>query len=192
MTVNGHLLLANNALVFLIPNYTNVLNSYSYYDLMIFYCFFFFGAVIVDIDEPNSYIGKRLFFLSYPFKLFNIIAKLLISLFTNNKLIHRVFEHRGLTHMFIFTVIIYSLSFVFDTYISICIKFLAFGVLMHQLGDLITNTGIRNYLFPIPISNVKSFITFKTDGIIESIIKVILLFMLILQIYFYFGEGIDY
>lgn len=182
MTVKGHLLLANNLLLFLIPKVIPIFDNYSYLHLIIFYNFFIFGVVFVDIDEPNSYIGRKLFFISYPFKILNLAIIFIISLFTKNKSLKRIFEHRGFTHMFIFPLIIFFIGSFFQGSINICIIFFAFGVFTHQLGDLITNTGIRNYLFPIPIDNVKSFITFNTGSYVEILINIFLIIILMFQI----------
>jgi inner membrane protein len=189
MTVKGHTLLANNALLFTIYITNTSLENYSYINLLIFYSFFILGVVLVDIDEPKSFIGRKLFFISYPFKIINLLIIFVISFFTKNKSIKRVFEHRGFTHMFIFPVLIFASSFLTNGYLNLYIKLLAFGVLLHQMGDLITNSGIRNYLFPLPFENVKLFITFDTDSFFEKIVNTFLSLLLTYQIFILFNKG---
>lgn len=186
MTIKGHLLLAKNIILFSVIFIIDI-NEFSYLELLISYILIVFGVIIVDIDEPESFIGRKLFFFSYPFKLINSIAKLFISILTSNKNIHKVFEHRGITHMLIFPIIIYLVSNNLEDKYSLFLKSFAVGIFLHQIGDIITNTGIRNYLFPLPIKNVKFFITFDTNSFSEKIINFILTIILFLQFIFVFN-----
>ena len=186
MTIKGHVLLSTNLFVM-----TSLLlverNEYFISYGLVFYSVFLMGVVFVDIDEPNSWIGKKLFFLSYPFKLINITAKILLWGFgVEKKEWYRFFEHRGLTHMFLFVFIFFVISYcLFKADMKIMSHIVAsfgFGVLTHQLGDVLTNTGIKNYFFPFFIGkNFKAPITFSTGGYIEIIFNSCLLFLFIIQ-----------
>ncbi|MDD2639629.1 MAG: metal-dependent hydrolase [Arcobacteraceae bacterium] len=186
MTIKGHILLSTN--LFLTTSlWLSIHNDYPVAQVLFFYLFFLMGVVFVDIDEPNSWIGKRLFFLSYPFKLINITAKILLWVVgIEKKEWHRFFEHRGLTHMLLFVFILYLVSYylfrVNMTMTSYIVASFGFGVLTHQLGDVLTNTGIKNYFFPFFIGkNFKAPITFSTGGYIEIIFNSCLLFLFIIQ-----------
>lgn len=92
------------------------------------------GAVSPDIDEPNSYIGRKTGLIS------NIIKM--------------IFGHRGATHYFIIPLL-FLFCFAF---LSVFLKFglalnffiIAFiiGYTGHILGDSMTKSGIRKAFFP--------------------------------------------
>lgn len=103
-----------------------------------------FGAMFPDIDEPQSYIGRRVPILPRVIKTF--------------------FGHRGLTHQFIFflipliTVIAFQTeikNIYYDLYlflIATCI-----GMFLHQVGDMLSGSkifkgGIRDYFYPFTSS----------------------------------------
>lgn len=84
------------------------------------------GSLIPDIDEPNSIIGRKLKFLSYPINIF--------------------FGHRTITHnLILFT----ALAIFFYTKEYTYLLALNIGILLHILQDSITYQGIKNGLFPI-------------------------------------------
>lgn len=84
------------------------------------------GSIVPDIDEPNSILGRKIKFLSYPINIF--------------------FGHRTITH----NLILFSVISIF-LYIQEYNYFFAFsiGILIHILQDSITYQGIKNGLFPI-------------------------------------------
>lgn len=191
MTIKNHIALSNVALlsfVITMPEYANVIrieyigNQVWLYVLL--YIAFIFGVVAVDIDEPSSYVGRKLFFLSMPFKMLNLMIKGLIRLFgIKNESIHRLFEHRGMTHMLLFPATIAYVGYLFlfnvDMYAFLTLIAFSLGVFMHQIGDLIADSGIKNYLFPLPPygGSVKLFpITFTTGSIAEKYLLNIILF----------------
>jgi len=197
MTIKGHIVLSNNILIGIvlctISKYGDLYNSFTILNYLQFYIFFIFGTIFVDIDEPNSYIGRKLFFISIPFKIFNVLAKLFLlplSLFgIKLKNINRFFEHRGITHILLTPLIIALISYGVLGYsesISLSMLFFSFGILTHHIGDLITNTGIKSYLFPILIGkNIKIIPnTFNTNSTIEYVFNLLLSVTLIVQLYF--------
>ena len=120
MTANGHVVLAVTPLTVI-------------YGLGVLQHPFMLMAVIVgsllpDIDEKGSYIGRKLFFISGIFKDLGI-------------------EHRGFTHF-----LIIPLSIMLIAYLAMdggWLFWLGFGILMHDVGDLLTKGGIESFFFPL-------------------------------------------
>lgn len=124
--------------------------------LGIFYSSLAIGAVFPDIDEPESWIGKRTIIIS------NVIKKL--------------FGHRGMTHTLLsfFLIIIastlYSKTFLAEEYFFAAVGF-SFGWLLHALGDGWTVGGVPYFL---PFSKKKHHIVpkilqFKTNSMTEVV-----------------------
>lgn len=118
------------------------------------------GSLLPDIDEPNSYIGKKYPFLAIPLKLLGI-------------------EHRTFTHYLIFPLLILIIAFfVYNMYIKMLLFGLAFGILMHDIGDMFTKGGIRGFLYPCCKEKVFRLLpkkyAFYTNSIQEHIIVTIL------------------
>jgi len=161
MTVKGHILLASS-LAYPLVDYIYNINSYgitSSEELTIYYFLILLGSITPDIDEPKSYIGRKLFFISNLFKQFGI-------------------KHRTITHWLIIPIILLLVGFYIHSYYLIAFSV---GIFFHSIGDLITNTGIRGYLYPI-LPNTKivllpMFLRFDTFSITESILNVILTFL---------------
>ncbi len=123
------------------------------------------GSVFPDIDEPRSFIGKKLPIISH-----------IVSL---------SFSHRGFTHFFIFPLLIVIcgvLLLLYNQVIAFCCFAFAFGIFIHQVGDMMTISGIPYYFFPF--SNVKGvilprFLRFKTGGMVEKCILCIIFIPLV-------------
>lgn len=107
-----------------------------------FYKFYFIGlsigAVLPDIDEPNSSIGRRTILISNVF--------------------NALFRHRGITHQFIVVLGFIFLTLFTWSDLPIELNFLlvglSLGVLCHQLGDFLAGDeyhkgGIKDYFWPI-------------------------------------------
>lgn len=102
------------------------------------------GSIFPDIDEPQSYIGRKVPVLPRVIKYF--------------------FGHRGITHQFIFFLIPFFALFAFQTSvkeidIGLFVSLVGFclGVLFHQLGDMLSGSkkfkgGIKDYFYPITSS----------------------------------------
>ncbi|MCT7578669.1 metal-dependent hydrolase [Aliarcobacter butzleri] len=98
------------------------------------------GALFPDIDEPESYIGRRIPILPRIIKFF--------------------FGHRGLTHQFIFFLIPFFALFAFRTKINeidngafLFLVGFCLGIFFHQIGDMLSGSkifkgGIRDYFYP--------------------------------------------
>ncbi|CAM2772152.1 metal-dependent hydrolase [Helicobacter burdigaliensis] len=119
-----------------------------------FYACVAFGAILPDIDEPNSLLGKKTLFISH--------------------IIKAITGHRGLTHSLFFIVCIFLLAFLFSNF-SLLIFGIALGVFLHILGDMMTFSGVPILL---PFSQKKfyalpKFLRFKTGGIIDKSIALL-------------------
>lgn len=89
------------------------------------------GSVFPDIDEPESYIGRKTIILS------NIIKKL--------------FGHRGMTHSFIFALLVFMTLYIanmiyFDEKYTYFVYGFSIGWVMHSVGDMFTIGGVPIFL----------------------------------------------
>jgi inner membrane protein len=110
----------------------------------------FIGAVLPDIDEPNSYIGRRLKFISKLLKCFNI-------------------KHRTFTHSVLFPFIILLFGIFHPVF-----YFIAFGAFMHIIEDFLTDGGVPLFY---PLSKKKfSLRLLKTGSILEFIVVCLISF----------------
>lgn len=121
------------------------------------------GSLLPDIDEPKSFIGRK----------FPLIARIFsIS-----------FSHRGFTHFLIFPLIFVGIAvIVAHNVISPCIFALSYGIFLHQIGDMLTISGIPHYFFPISRQKailLPQFLRFRTGSFIEKIILIFILTPLI-------------
>jgi inner membrane protein len=110
------------------------------------YAVLFFGALLPDIDEENSYIGRRFFFLSLPIRM--------------------IFGHRGFTHsllaLLLVSIGVYFLPIDEPYQVAFIIGFGS-----HILADFLTNSGVPLF-YPLD-KRFKFFFTFNTGGAIEYI-----------------------
>lgn len=138
-------------------------------DLSVFYGAVTLGALLPDIDEPNSMLGRKTIGIS--------------------NMIKALFGHRGLTHSITFIVFIGILLLVLSAFggevlqgvplISSFVKDLdsatleifIFGILLgcvfHLFGDMLTISGVP-LLLPFKTQNyhlTPTFLRFKTGGI---------------------------
>ena len=157
MTVKGHVILAS-ALVYL--PISIAIQEYPIYVVLMAYLIVMFGAIFPDIDEPNSYIGKRTFYLSELFRVMGL-------------------KHRGFTHWLIVPLLISLIGYlVQDRLYSLILYSFAFGILAHDIGDLITRGGIYGFFFPFfrktKIVALPSIFRFQTFSFSEMIVIFIL------------------
>jgi len=123
---------------------------------ILFYIGVIVGSIFPDVDEPDSVMGKKLSFISYP--------------------INILFGHRTITHSFLFGALIIYVGIYFD------IKFvvgLGVGIVIHILSDSVTVAGIKGALFPLASLNKKFvilpyFLRFTVGSITELIILTLL------------------
>ena len=124
-------------------------------ELVMFYSALAFGSLFLDIDEPNSTLGKNTIGIS--------------------NLIKILFGHRGLTHSLIFLIVmgcllrsgLYVESFIKHETLEILIFGFLLGCSFHLIGDMLTLSGVP-LLFPFSTKRFHlspAFLRFKTGGI---------------------------
>ncbi|NBK99600.1 MAG: hypothetical protein EOM50_16605 [Erysipelotrichia bacterium] len=166
MTAKGHMLLASTltfgALTFAKEHYPHYAPS-SLISLSVILCGILVGSLFPDIDEDESYIGNKL-------KLFSIV-------------IASIFKHRTFTHYLITPIIGLLLTYFFvesATYTQLFFYAFSIGILMHDLGDMLTNGGIRGFFFPLfpntRITLLPSFLRFSTFSLTEYVFIGLVLF----------------
>lgn len=120
------------------------------------------SALAPDIDEPGSWVGRRLWFLSWPIKILGVFFP--------------AFKHRGVTHLFAVPLLISIIGYMIG---NVWIIGVAIGWFAHTLGDLITAGGINGYFYPLfpekRIRIMSKHLPIYTGGIIEHIIIMLLL-----------------
>ena len=132
---------------------------------LIFIGLVLFGCLLPDIDEPNSIIGKRFGFISYP--------------------INIIFGHRTITHNLIF---ITAISIYFYTQNHFYLFSISLGMLIHILQDSLTYQGINGALFPFQRYNynfvlLPRFFRFAVGSLTEYVILTISVIYLLTILY---------
>ena len=153
MTVKGHIVLAST-LAYLPVEYMN--EYYSFTESILVYLLILFGALLPDIDEPKSYIGNKLTYFAQFLKLMGL-------------------KHRTVTHWLITPLLIALVGyFLLEDIEQIIILSIAFGILAHDIGDLLTKGGIDGFFYPLfpqrKIVLLPRFLRFKTFSIQEMMI----------------------
>jgi len=133
MTHHNHVTLSLNALLCILILLCMMGYSINYSSFGIVLAGVVLGSLLPDIDEKESFIGKRTLFISFIFD--------------------RLFQHRGVTHYFFVPCLIFISSFYTDGLTSLFLIGLSFGWLFHILGDLLTYGGIFNAFFPFGNKN---------------------------------------
>jgi inner membrane protein len=148
MTVKSHVLLSFMPLVVAVKKHILPLDNTEF--VINVFVGTFIGAILPDIDEPNSYIGKRLKFVSKILKFFKL-------------------KHRTYTHSLFFPLLIFLLGKIHPVF-----YFISFGVFMHIIGDFLTNGGVPLFY---PLYKKKLCLKlFKTGSILEFIIVCLISF----------------
>ena len=134
------------------------------------------GSLLPDIDEPRSFIGRKFPLIS---RIFSIS-----------------FSHRGFTHFLIFPSIFVVVGAIFAHPLITPIFFaLAYGIFLHQIGDMLTISGIPHYFFPISRKKavlLPQILRFRTGSIAEKIILIFVLTPLnAISAVFIFGDSLD-
>ncbi|MBM7701980.1 metal-dependent hydrolase [Priestia iocasae] len=117
------------------------------------------GALIPDIDEPNSFIGRRSFGLA--------------------RLIKTAFGHRGITHSLLACFLFVLL---YQKYPSDFTLGIAIGYAFHIVGDFFSKRGVPLFS-PLFKKKMKSPLTYETGGSQETVLFYIALFTLIYFLY---------
>ncbi|WP_110111893.1 metal-dependent hydrolase [Bacillus sp. CGMCC 1.16541] len=119
------------------------------------------GALIPDIDEPNSFIGRRSFGLS--------------------KLIKTAFGHRGITHS---VLACFLFVLLYQKYPSNFTLGIAVGYAFHIVGDFFSKRGVPLFS-PLFKKKLRSPLTYETGGTQETILFYIGIAALIYFLYEY-------
>lgn len=115
------------------------------------------GSTFPDIDEPESWIGRRTIIISNIIKL--------------------IFGHRGMTHTIISSIFIFILAYIASKYLMIGVtgNYIAIGFaigwFLHSIGDAHTKGGVPLFL---PYSKKKFWVLpkilrFKTASWVEFV-----------------------
>lgn len=134
------------------------------------------GSLLPDIDEPKSFIGRK----------FPVISRIFsIS-----------FSHRGFTHFLIFPLIFVAIGAIFaHAIITPCLFALAYGIFLHQVGDMLTISGIPHYFFPLFRKKavlLPQALRFRTGSVAEKLILIFILTPLIALTAIYIGFDGDF
>ena len=120
------------------------------------------GSLAPDIDEPGSYIGRRLVFVSRLLKEIGI-------------------KHRSITHNFFAPCAGMAFSyFLLNGIEKILFFYFFFGMLMHTIGDLLTKGGIDAYFWPLSNKTIRLLpkkFAFYTGSFTEYIFVFMLLIL---------------
>jgi len=138
MTSKSHLILTITPLVYFLEKTNNLYDANISIPALIGALV---GSLLPDIDEPNSYMGRQFIFISEPLKLLGI-------------------KHRTWSHSIFFIIPFIVLGLI----INPIFYFIGYGIFMHILEDMITNSGVPLF-YPlikkrigIRIMNTNSFI----------------------------------
>jgi inner membrane protein len=157
MTAKGHMVLsipiAATALYY--GEQFELIDTLSRHEQLIYYMLVLFGSVLPDIDEPGSYIGRKIPIFS------NVLAIFI--------------KHRGITHFFIIPLLLLTVSyFEKDPIVKLVFFSLGVGVFAHTAGDMLTKGGIRGYFFPFfrgkTIALMPRFLRFYTNSLTEYLL----------------------
>lgn len=155
MTAKGHMLLASAA-VFGVQEILHI------DDFKIFYVGTLIGSVLPDIDESESWIGKKLGTIS--------------------EITSLILPHRTLTHYLIVPLLIAALAFWQQ---STFLYGLAFGILLHDIGDMLTKGGIKGFFFPFMIEKKIALLPYSLRFYTNSIQEhFLMMFLLMVNLYF--------
>lgn len=156
MTAKGHVVLALTPVV--------AMFLYKIVDDPLIFLAVIFGSLLPDIDEPNSYIGRRSFFIANFLKYLGV-------------------EHRTFTHYLIFPLFVMLVAYIF--FGGGLLFWVGFGILMHDVGDMLTKGGIVSFFYPFfpgkRAALMPSYIRFKTFSFAENVfIMALILFNMFL------------
>ena len=173
MTAKGHVLLASNLAI---QPAVYIWQIYDFNTAILSFVVSIISSLLPDIDEPKSYIGHKFWFLADLLKLFGL-------------------KHRTLTHWLITPLAIAIIGImVNNNYLSLILFSMAFGILAHDVGDMLTKGGIYGFFFPFfpntRIVLLPNFLLFKTFSTTEMIINLFLFISIPVQGYFIYATKI--
>lgn len=158
MTAKSHIVTNFNVALLPLSLYPDVIFYDGFHNqYYLFVAGVLFGSLLPDIDEPNSFLGKRVEFFSKDL---------------NSLIGHRTFTHNILLYLAIMSVSVY---FIEPNYYEVFFV-LGFctGAILHIFEDSLTNSGVKNAMKPF----IKNFIMmpkslrFSTNGVFENFIYI--------------------
>ncbi|HIP35573.1 MAG TPA: hypothetical protein EYG85_01830 [Crocinitomix sp.] len=172
MTAKGHMTLASAVTLSYLYVDDGLISTLPHFEF--FLLAILLGSLFPDIDEPESYIGKKL-------KVISIVMS-------------SFFKHRTFTHYLIFPLSLILVAFfcVDNIFNKVTILGFALGILLHDAGDMLTKGGIKGFLWPIfpntRIALLPYFLRFKTFSIEEYILIWLVLIPLNILLMFHFAK----
>ncbi|WP_457749123.1 metal-dependent hydrolase [Sulfurimonas sp.] len=159
MTAKGHMALSSAITLggydYIFTQYTGNIDATTLLPYsIIFYGVSLVGSLLPDIDEENSYIGHKLIAFSVVFS--------------------TIFKHRTFTHYLLTPLLLVLVSlFVKDITTTIVLLALAWGMFLHDCGDMLTKGGIKGFFFPL-FANTRvvllpEFLRFRTFSFTEYV-----------------------
>lgn len=145
MTASSHLSVGIMAWALYETKTGGIMSNYGVH----YYLIAALGSLLPDIDHPKSWLGGRLFFLSFP--------------------LWAIFGHRGITHSLLaILAMVGSVYFFFDEIRENNLDWLLpliIGYLSHLFADYLTNSGIPLF-YPVK-RRIRSPLTVKTGSMGE-------------------------
>ena len=115
------------------------------------------GAILCDIDHPQSILGRRVKFISVPLSFFQGDARLLPWSESTHS--------RGITHSI---WMLLGCWWIFQETNNFGIA-MAFGIVAHLIEDALTLAGLNSVFWPIQYK-IRSPLAFSTGGIFEYVL----------------------
>lgn len=198
MTAKSHMLLAAPSFVFIS---SSVYGAKSLTVQAVLFCGLIIGSILPDIDEPHSYISRKFKIFSFLVQIIFFILRFFAIIFifidkTHYQNIKNTLKHRGITHFLILPVFLFLFSFLLPfEYAKTFILAISIGWLLHEIGDMMTKGGIKNWLFPFFINQtfwvLPQNLRFMTNSYKEFVVMFFLFVFNIFLFADYFGL-IDY
>lgn len=164
------------------------------------------GSLLPDIDEPQSYMGRRTHIdFEKRIKRSNkpkiikwlMLKTLLVKRVGLSPIIKRMFGHRGMTHTLLATLVVfvpylimfypqlvnlekYESHFLYEQ-LQILLMGIGFGYLFHILGDMLSKTGVPLF-YPFVKRKVK-FPLYTTGKWTETLIFFVTSFLFVWLMY---------
>lgn len=160
MTAKTHFLIGTVSAFFIASSWNNIGNMKE-----IFITSTMLGSLLPDIDEPNSFIGRRTKIISSP--------------------LNSIFGHRTIAH----NLIIYFIMLLYAIYSkNMIIIGVSFGAIIHIFCDAITNSGVRGGMYPIldNFTLLPKELRFDTNGFVENIIFLVTSIFFMFYLYRHF------
>ncbi|SDJ68411.1 metal-dependent hydrolase [Salimicrobium halophilum] len=161
-------------------------------EMIVFFMFVLFGALVPDIDTPRSRLGQK--FWRILITLFTIALGVYLfapALFDTYReplktfvmlllpILLMIRGHRKMTHSLFFLLFLVGYSYFVQWLIGLPWYYfggLVTGAASHLFADFITKRGIPLF-YPFSKKHWSFFVTFKTGSMVEKIVTFVLIIM---------------